>query len=627
MYRYILLFIGLIQCFQSQAQNYNFENINRKVQTWIDSGYYKGASMLVAKDGQTIYKKYWGNYDEQTVAYIASAGKWLAAATIAAVVDEGKLSWDDQVKKWLPNFKDAKGDASLRQLFSHTSGFTPYQPKGKHPDNYQNLQQAVDSIALLPLDYPTGTMFDYGGLAMQVAGRMVELATGKDWESVFQEKIAIPLNMKQTHFSPVDETPGHNPMLGGGARSTLQDYGNFLNMIFNNGLYEDRRILSEKAIAEMQADQIGKAEFRLPEFPQMVRTARHHGVYGLGEWREEVDENGTASLISSPSWAGAYPWIDKRDKVYGFFLTRVNRAKDGFSSFLASPVLSYMVRDVLAKSVEADIKTGWIKLGKDKLYYEELGSGEPLILVHGHSLDHRMWDGQFREFAQHFRVIRYDLRGYGRSSMPSENKPFLHAEDLDVLIQQLGLKKVHLVGLSLGGFVALDYLCLHPENVLSANLVSGNIFPVNGPDKPWTDDERVKRKKEIEELCKKGIDQYKREWFNSLMKSGGSKKEKMRDELWRMIYEWDAWQPLHCEPRLVLGNSIVECLSKKTITQPVFIIEGKSETNHVNEHPQILDLIKSAKLQYIEDAGHMLNMEQKEAFNQLVLRNLNKKNK
>jgi CubicO group peptidase (beta-lactamase class C family) len=104
------------------------------------------------------------------VVYIASAGKWLAAATIAAVVDEGKLSWDDPVAKWIPEMNGVKGQATLRQLLSHTSGFPAYQPPWRHPDNYQTLRESVEQIIPLPAVARPGTRFQYGGLAMQVAG-------------------------------------------------------------------------------------------------------------------------------------------------------------------------------------------------------------------------------------------------------------------------------------------------------------------------------------------------------------------------------------------------------------------------------------------------------------------------
>lgn len=339
--------ISLFAQSNENSPKYNFSYLDRKVQAWVDSGYYTGASILIAKNNLVIHEKYFGSYTPGSAAYIASAGKWLAAATIAAVVDEGKLSWDDKVSKWLPEFKDIKGKATLRQLLSHTAGYPDYQPEGRHRDNYQTLKESVAHIVNLPADTLPGTKFKYGGLAMQVAGRIAELATGKDWETIFQEKIARPLQMKLTHFTPVSEVDGQSPMLGGGARAGLEDYGNFLNMIINDGVFKGKRILSVKSIYEMQANQVGEAKVAPGEFVEKARASKRKDIYGLGEWREEVDVQGNPVLISSPSWAGAYPWIDKKNHVYGFFLARVATNKNGFNPFLASPVLPLLVRDVL----------------------------------------------------------------------------------------------------------------------------------------------------------------------------------------------------------------------------------------------------------------------------------------
>jgi len=141
-------------------------------------------------------------------------------------------------------------------------------------------------------------------------------------------------------------------MLGGGARSTLNDYMNFLSMIFNNGVSYGKRILSADAIGIMQSDHVLDAKLSPGEFVEHVRGSKRKDVYGLGEWREEVDTNNNAVLISSPSWAGAYPWIDKKNHLYGFFLTHIKGFKNGFSSFYASPVLAMMVRDVVSQSKE-----------------------------------------------------------------------------------------------------------------------------------------------------------------------------------------------------------------------------------------------------------------------------------
>jgi CubicO group peptidase (beta-lactamase class C family) len=332
------------------GSTYNFTAIDKKIQSWVDGGYYDGASIQVVKDGQSIHERYFGTYTAHTEVYIASAGKWLAAATIAAVVDAGKLSWNDRVEKWLPEFTDIKGQATLTQLLSHTAGYPDYQPAAEHRDDYQSLEEAVRHIVNLPADTTPGTIFRYGGLAMQVAGRMAEVATGKSWEQIFQEKIAIPLQMHYTHFTPVDTTAGHNPMLGGGARCTLHDYMNFLEMIAGEGVYKGKRILARETIAVMQEDHLKKAHIPADQFVARARKQKHTGIYGLGEWREQLNDRGEAMLLSSPGWAGAYPWIDKENNVYGLFLAHVNveRAnRDTFSSFYASPVLPMMVRDII----------------------------------------------------------------------------------------------------------------------------------------------------------------------------------------------------------------------------------------------------------------------------------------
>jgi CubicO group peptidase (beta-lactamase class C family) len=351
---------------------YNFSAIEKKVQLWSDSGYYDGASLLIAKDNQLIFERYFGTYKPETQVYIASAGKWLAAATIATVVDEGKLTWDAKVVQWLPEFTDAKGQATLRQLLSHTSGYPDYQPKGSHRDDYQSLEEAVKHIVNLPADTIPGKKFRYGGLAMQVAGRMAELATSKDWETLFQEKIAKPLNMSNTHFTPVDTTGGHNPMISGGARCTLHDYAHFLEMISNDGMYKGNRILSVAAVYEMQADQVKVARVLPHEYVGNARGLSHASIYGLGEWREILNDAGDAVLLSSPGWAGAYPWIDKDNNIYGFFLAHVNvekANKDGFSSFYASPVLPLMVREILSKKDAGGVREDFGKIDRSGLCY------------------------------------------------------------------------------------------------------------------------------------------------------------------------------------------------------------------------------------------------------------------
>lgn len=333
-----------------QASQYDFSSVDGLINRWVERNYYPGASISIANEDGTLFEKSYGNYTADKEVYVASCGKWIAVAVIGYVVDNTPLDWNDEIKRWLPEFSnDVKGTITLRQLCSHTSGIPDYHKKPKM-DVYNRLDSAVMDI--LPLDtvFTPGSRFQYGGLAMQIAGRMAEVAMKDNFENIFQSHIAIPLEMNHSHFLPVDMAEGHNPMLGGAFKTTLNDYMHFLNMIFHDGEYEGTRILSKKVVKEMQANQIGNAEIPKGEYVETALGETHSGIYGLGQWREKVDENDNAYQISSPSWAGAYPWINKKDGVYGFFITHVegnSAIRDNFSPFLNAPLISSTVSKII----------------------------------------------------------------------------------------------------------------------------------------------------------------------------------------------------------------------------------------------------------------------------------------
>lgn len=98
-----------------------------------------------------------------------------------------------------------------------------------------------------------------------------------------------------------------------------------------------------------------------------------------------------------------------------------------------------------------------------RLYYEMAGSGEPLLLVHGGGGDRRHWDGQFSALAEQFHVVRYDLRGYGKSAAPVEGQAYRHEDDLKALLGALGISQAHIAGFSLGCQVVVDAYTLYPD--------------------------------------------------------------------------------------------------------------------------------------------------------------------
>ena len=81
----------------------------------------------------------------------------------------------------------------------------------------------------------------------------------------------------------------------------------------------------------------------------------------------------------------------------------------------------------------SSIEFGDVDVNGTRLYYEVTGTGHPLVLIHGFGGNLRMWDDQFSKFALHYKVIRYDSRGFGRSTMPIEGESYGHEEDLKAL--------------------------------------------------------------------------------------------------------------------------------------------------------------------------------------------------
>jgi CubicO group peptidase (beta-lactamase class C family) len=308
---------------QAAAQtrcSYDFSEVTALAQGIVDSAPLDGASLILIKDGQVIYERYFGTYDADTKAPIASASKWLSGATLMTLVDERKLDLDDQVSKYLPDyFTGEKGAITIRQLFSHTSGLPPIMDDALCLFNPRaSMDACVQVIAQMPLIGPPGAQFAYGENSMQVAGRICEIVSGQSWESLFQEKIAAPLEMSGASFCA--GAGCSNPMVGGGAQVRLRDYANFLRMIIDRGRFNGSRVLSVKSVREMQRNlTAGMPVFFAPRGLTAVN-------YGIGEWIDILDERGRAVQVSSPGLLGFTPWVDKDRDLIGIFMVQSQTA-------------------------------------------------------------------------------------------------------------------------------------------------------------------------------------------------------------------------------------------------------------------------------------------------------------
>jgi 3-oxoadipate enol-lactonase len=121
-----------------------------------------------------------------------------------------------------------------------------------------------------------------------------------------------------------------------------------------------------------------------------------------------------------------------------------------------------------------------------RLWTEKSGDGDvPVVLLHGSVHDSRLWDGVFGELTLHRTAIRYDARGLGRSTPPTA--PFRYEDDLLAVLDHFGVERAALVGLSMGGEVALDFTLEHPERVRSLTLVAASASGHDWPRSPELD--------------------------------------------------------------------------------------------------------------------------------------------
>lgn len=253
---------------------------------------------------------------------IASASKFLAAATVMSLVDEGRLSLDLPVSTWLPQLNAESGQITLRQLLSQTSGLAGVQ--GEFYDLAQDhritLAESAQDIARRPLVSQPAEVFAYGSGGFQLAGAVVEAVTGQRWAEVFRRRLGEPLGMTRTYWThlrldttaelPVAETL--NPVLQGGAVSTASDYLHFLSMLAQGGVYEGKRILSAASVDAMLSDQTAKA--RMTPTGANVLPDAH---YSLGNWCETWDAQGVCLRNSSIGAFGVYPWIERKTGRFG----------------------------------------------------------------------------------------------------------------------------------------------------------------------------------------------------------------------------------------------------------------------------------------------------------------------
>lgn len=253
----------------------------------------EGGLLLVMQGDQVLCELAFGGYDVDERVLVASASKWMTAVALLTLVDEGRLSLDEPISRWLPEYR---GDpVTLRQLLSHTSGL----PNSACLGAEVSLRDCAGMIAQDPRQYAAGTRFLYAGGSFTVAGALAEAVAGEQWALLWRRKVHEPLGFTGTFWRPA----GENPLLSGGAYSTLRDYAKMMRMILAGGELGGRRVLSAAAIEQMRRNSIAG-------LPVAFSPRNDAAGYSLGAWIDAADAQGRATELSSVGASGFLPWLD-----------------------------------------------------------------------------------------------------------------------------------------------------------------------------------------------------------------------------------------------------------------------------------------------------------------------------
>jgi pimeloyl-ACP methyl ester carboxylesterase len=257
---------------------------------------------------------------------------------------------------------------------------------------------------------------------------------------------------------------------------------------------------------------------------------------------------------------------------------------------------------------------GFVDVGGAQLYFEVIGkenAGEPppVVLIHGANLDRRMWDDQTEALGASFRLIRYDVRPFGRSAPQAEG--FSHVEDLGRLLDHLEIQQAFLVGLSLGGRIALDFALEHPERVRRMVLAAPGLTGFElSRDPALTAAIAAAMAGEPERAAELSLD--------SPYLAPAMEQAELAARMRKLVMEnAGAWARPRAPERLP-DPPTIERLGEIRI--PVLLLLGERDTADIQSIVERLEHeLTDVEVVTLPGVGHMINMEAPAEFNRLAV--------
>lgn len=261
-------------------------------------------------------------------------------------------------------------------------------------------------------------------------------------------------------------------------------------------------------------------------------------------------------------------------------------------------------------------KSGVVKIGNAKIHYETAGKGLPLVMIHAGVADSRQWNNEFAFFSQSYHVIRYDMRGYGKSE-PVEGE-FSHLDDLVSLLNALDIHEpIVVMGCSMGGGLAMDFALTHPSRVKALIMVD------SGPSGLELDIPTPPKFGDVEKAFEAGDLDLVAEietqiWFDGMDRTPEQVNQAMR----KLLYEMNRIALSHEVKQLGkrLPNTQTPAFDRlKDLGIPVLVIVGSHDTPFtLAAADYMVEKIQSARKVIIEDAAHLPNMDHPHEFQIIV---------
>ncbi len=258
------------------------------------------------------------------------------------------------------------------------------------------------------------------------------------------------------------------------------------------------------------------------------------------------------------------------------------------------------------------------------IYYEEIGEGNPVLLMHGYALNSMMWEFQKSEISKTNRMIAVDLRGFGQSSCSGRWSGNIMANDISKLIDEMNLQNLTVVGFSMSGPVAFRLALNHPDRIIKLVMVS-SILPSRG--KPREEKESKRQRKELDLLILRGVDA----WADAMGIREGPlvgnifKRNPGSKEIWEKMLSRHNPDFLRCMMEARESTKPFENWRERLpeVKQPTLLIAGAQDNMFIDASRYMSRTIPNAKLETISGAGHMVNMERPDEFNRVLISFLN----